>query len=158
MWPITLQAAGRHQCSYLITLQKQEFILQGGDQAWLKGLGHIPQKLRNLYDINKILAHQPWLLKTSHIKVSMLVLWFCFCRRWVGQSSRKLVIDLSGCRDLVAFTPFPAPLSRDRVLFFWLLLARIEDGSARGISGFSSVFFEMLIHLKTHSFCRNIVW
>lgn len=67
---LILQAAGRHQCSYLITLQKQEFLLQGGDHNWLKGLNYIPQKLRNLYDINKILAHRPWLLNKSHIEVS----------------------------------------------------------------------------------------
>lgn len=63
------QAAGRHQCSYLIALQKHEFLLQGGDQGWLKGLDYIPQKLRNLYDVNKILAHRPWLLNNSHIEV-----------------------------------------------------------------------------------------
>lgn len=65
---IAIMAAGRHQCSYLINLQKQEFILQGGDQAWLKGLNHIPQKLRDLYEINKILAHRPWLLSKTHIQ------------------------------------------------------------------------------------------
>ncbi|CAH0546826.1 unnamed protein product [Brassicogethes aeneus] len=65
---IAIMASGRHQCSYLISLQKQEFILQGGDQNWLKGLNCIPQKLRNLYDINKTLAHRPWLLKKSHIE------------------------------------------------------------------------------------------
>lgn len=66
---ISLQAAGRHQCSYLISLQKQEFLLQGGDHTWLKGLSRIPQKLRDLYEINKILAHRPWLLTKSHIEV-----------------------------------------------------------------------------------------
>ncbi|XP_017786260.1 PREDICTED: sestrin homolog isoform X2 [Nicrophorus vespilloides] len=65
---IAIMAAGRHQCSYLIQLQKQEFLVQGGDQSWLKGLHCIPQKLRNLYDINKILAHRPWLLNKSHIE------------------------------------------------------------------------------------------
>ncbi|XP_075217605.1 sestrin isoform X2 [Lycorma delicatula] len=65
---IAIMAAGRHQCSYLIQLQKQEFILNGGDQTWLKGLSKIPQKLRNLYEINKILAHRPWLLNKSHIE------------------------------------------------------------------------------------------
>lgn len=65
---IAIMAAGRHQCSYLINLQKNEFVLQGGDQMWLKGLSHIPQKLRNLYEINKILAHRPWLLNKSHIE------------------------------------------------------------------------------------------
>lgn len=65
---IAIMAAGRHQCSYLISLQKQEFLLQGGDQNWLKGLNYIPSKLRNLYEINKILAHRPWLLNKSHIE------------------------------------------------------------------------------------------
>ncbi|KAG8238934.1 hypothetical protein J437_LFUL000772 [Ladona fulva] len=65
---IAIMAAGRHQCSYLINLQKQEFLLQGGDPTWLKGLSQIPQKLRDLYEINKILAHRPWLLNKSHIE------------------------------------------------------------------------------------------
>lgn len=69
---ILLQAAGRHQCSYLISLQKQEFLLQGGDHTWLKGLSRIPQKLRDLYEINKILAHRPWLLTKSHIEVKTI--------------------------------------------------------------------------------------
>ena len=61
-------AAGRHQCSYLINMQKQEFLMQGGNQSWLKGLSHIPKKLYDLYEINKILAHRPWLLNKSHIE------------------------------------------------------------------------------------------
>ncbi|XP_019871631.2 sestrin homolog [Aethina tumida] len=65
---IAIMAAGRHNCSYLISLQKQEFLLQGGDHNWLKGLNAIPKKLRNLYDINKTLAHRPWLLNKSHIE------------------------------------------------------------------------------------------
>ncbi|XP_074034358.1 sestrin isoform X2 [Leptinotarsa decemlineata] len=65
---IAIMAAGRHQCNYLISLQKQEFLLQGGEPNWLKGLKYIPQKLRNLNDINKILAHRPWLLCRSHIE------------------------------------------------------------------------------------------
>ncbi|KAF7266090.1 hypothetical protein GWI33_020542 [Rhynchophorus ferrugineus] len=65
---IAIIAAGRHQCSYLIALQKQEFLLQGGEQNWLRGLEHVPEKLRKLYDINKILAHRPWLLNVSHIE------------------------------------------------------------------------------------------
>ncbi|XP_014262204.1 sestrin homolog [Cimex lectularius] len=65
---IAIMAAGRHQCSYLINSQKQEFLLQGGDQGWLRGLSHIPQKLRDLYEINKVLAHRPWLLNKTHIQ------------------------------------------------------------------------------------------
>ena len=65
-----LQAAGRHQSSYLVNIQTTEFLLQGGDERWLKGLQHIPKKLRDLYEINKILAHRPWLLNKSHVEVS----------------------------------------------------------------------------------------
>ena len=70
MWFIfMLQAAARHQCSYLVNIQTTEFLLQGGDERWLKGLDHIPQKLRNLYEVNKILAHRPWLIGKSHVEV-----------------------------------------------------------------------------------------
>lgn len=69
-----MQAAGRHQCSYLVQLQRQEFLAQGGDKSWLKGLQNIPQKLRNLYEVNKLLAHRPWLLNKSHIQVSVILI------------------------------------------------------------------------------------
>ncbi|XP_063984928.1 sestrin-3 isoform X1 [Diachasmimorpha longicaudata] len=65
---IAIMAAGRHQCSYLINLQKGEFLLQGGDRTWLQGLRSLPAKLQNLYEINKILAHRPWLLNKTHIE------------------------------------------------------------------------------------------
>ncbi|XP_017881716.1 sestrin-1 [Ceratina calcarata] len=65
---IAIMAAGRHQCSYLINLQKGEFLLQGGDPSWLQGLKSIPGKLQDLYEINKILAHRPWLLNKTHIE------------------------------------------------------------------------------------------
>nr|XP_012221931.1 PREDICTED: sestrin-3 isoform X2 [Linepithema humile] len=65
---IAIMAAGRHQCSYLINLQKTEFLLQNGDPSWLKGLKSIPRRLQDLYEINKILAHRPWLLNKSHIE------------------------------------------------------------------------------------------
>ena len=70
---IWLQAAGRHQCSYLINLQKSEFLHQGGDPSWLRGLKSIPSKLNDLYEINKILAHRPWLLNETHIAVSIFI-------------------------------------------------------------------------------------
>ncbi|KAI1294604.1 Sestrin-3 [Halotydeus destructor] len=64
---IAIMAAARHQCSYLVNLQKQEFTMHG-DMRWLQGLDQIPQKLRDLNEINKILAHQPWLFNKSHIE------------------------------------------------------------------------------------------
>ena len=68
---LVLQAAARHQCSYLIGIQTNEFLLQGGDERWLKGLDHIPKKLRDLYELNKIMAHRPWLITRAHIEVGV---------------------------------------------------------------------------------------
>uniref|UniRef100_T1J3W8 Sestrin n=1 Tax=Strigamia maritima TaxID=126957 RepID=T1J3W8_STRMM len=65
---IAILAAARHRCSYLVNLQKQEFLLIGGDPNWLKGLQHIPKKLRDIYEINKILSHRPWLITKEHIE------------------------------------------------------------------------------------------
>lgn len=47
--------------------------MQGGNQMWLKGLRYIPQKLLDLYEINKILAHRPWLLNKTHIEVCIVL-------------------------------------------------------------------------------------
>ena len=60
---LTFQAAARFQCSYLMELQKREFLYQGGDPKWLQGLDAAPQKLTSLYHINKMMAHRPWVLK-----------------------------------------------------------------------------------------------
>ena len=51
-------------------LYEIEFLKQQGKKTWLQGLENIPAKLRALCEINKILAHQPWLLSASHIEVS----------------------------------------------------------------------------------------
>lgn len=63
------QAASRHQCSYLVNSQITEFLNQGGDERWLKGLDHVPKKLQDLNEINKILAHRPWLIQKGHMEV-----------------------------------------------------------------------------------------
>ncbi|KAH8290685.1 hypothetical protein KR054_005020, partial [Drosophila jambulina] len=65
---LAIIAAARHQCPYLVKRYEKEFINQGGDNAWLGGLDFIPAKLRAIYDINKILAHRPWLLRKEHIE------------------------------------------------------------------------------------------
>lgn len=65
---LAIMAAARHQCTYLINLHEKEFLKQGGDPKWLKGLNNVPPKLRAIYDINKILAHRPWLLNKEHIE------------------------------------------------------------------------------------------
>jgi len=60
---IAIMAAARYQCTYLMELQKREFLYQGGDPQWLRGLDAAPSKLTSLYYINKMMAHRPWVLK-----------------------------------------------------------------------------------------------
>lgn len=65
---IAIMGASRHRCCYLVQLYEIEFLKQQGDKTWLQGLDYIPAKLRALSTINKILAHQPWLLSPDHIE------------------------------------------------------------------------------------------
>jgi sestrin len=65
---LAIIAAGRNKCNYLVNLHEEEFKDAGGDPRWLNGLEFIPQKLRAIYDVNKILAHRPWLLTKEHIE------------------------------------------------------------------------------------------
>ncbi|CAL8315834.1 unnamed protein product [Lota lota] len=65
---IGIMAAARHQCSYLVNLHVNDFLQVGGDPKWLNGLDGAPQKLQHLGELNKILAHRPWLLTKDHIE------------------------------------------------------------------------------------------
>lgn len=65
---LAIMAAARNKCNYLVNLHEKQFLDEGGDKKWLDGLNFIPQKLRAIYDINKILAHRPWLLTKEHIE------------------------------------------------------------------------------------------
>ncbi|XP_028294946.1 sestrin-1 isoform X1 [Gouania willdenowi] len=65
---IGIMAAARHQCSYLVNLHVNDFLQVGGDPKWLNGLNEAPQKLQQLGELNKILAHRPWLLTKEHIE------------------------------------------------------------------------------------------
>lgn len=48
-----------------------EFLKTGGIAEWLNGLEYIPQRLKNLNEINKLLAHRPWLITKEHIQVPL---------------------------------------------------------------------------------------
>ncbi|XP_057240722.1 sestrin-2 isoform X2 [Malurus melanocephalus] len=65
---IAIMAAARHRCSYLVGLHMGEFLQVGGNPVWLQGLHCAPPKLRNLNEINKLLAHRPWLVTKEHIE------------------------------------------------------------------------------------------
>uniref|UniRef100_A0A336N032 CSON005879 protein n=1 Tax=Culicoides sonorensis TaxID=179676 RepID=A0A336N032_CULSO len=65
---LAIMAAARHDCSYLVNLHEKKFLQARGDPKWLNGLEFVPQKLRAIYEINKILCHRPWLLNKEHIE------------------------------------------------------------------------------------------
>lgn len=62
-----IMAAAEHKCQYLVSLQKLYFLQHGGDPLWLKGVNHVPEKLRNISTLLMILARQPWSLNENHI-------------------------------------------------------------------------------------------
>jgi len=65
---IAIMAAARHKCSYLVHLMEQQFINEGGDRSWLKGIQNAPKKFRNLSTLNKFLAHAPWRITADLIE------------------------------------------------------------------------------------------
>jgi hypothetical protein len=65
---IAIMAAARHKCIYLVKQQEKEFLSQKGNKSWLSGFEHIPNKLRDLHELNKLLCHAPWLISQNHIR------------------------------------------------------------------------------------------
>ncbi|XP_030637550.1 sestrin-3 [Chanos chanos] len=65
---IAIMAAARHQCWYLVRAHMREFYRRAVCLDWLKGLQFSDQKLQKLNEINKILAHRPWLITKEHIQ------------------------------------------------------------------------------------------
>ncbi|XP_077151778.1 sestrin-2 isoform X2 [Ranitomeya variabilis] len=64
---VAIMASARHHCVYLVSLHSSSFLQAGGDPRWLEGLSYAPLKLRRLNDLNKYLAHRPWLITKEHI-------------------------------------------------------------------------------------------
>ncbi|KFQ48521.1 Sestrin-3, partial [Nestor notabilis] len=92
-------AIARHQCRYLVNLHVLQFLRAGGDPQWLRGLDFIPPKLRNLNEINKILAHRPWLITKEHIeKLLKISEW-----SWSLAELVHAVVLLAHCHALTSF-------------------------------------------------------
>jgi len=53
-----------------VSIYEIEFLKFNGDKEWLKGIQYVPRKLQRLSDINKYLAHQPWLIDPNQIEVN----------------------------------------------------------------------------------------
>ncbi|XP_049848228.1 sestrin homolog isoform X2 [Schistocerca gregaria] len=64
---IAILASSQFRCYYLVMQQEQEFLNNRGSPEWLKSTENLPPKLRNLLEVNAILAHQPWLIEPRHI-------------------------------------------------------------------------------------------
>ncbi|XP_014909650.1 sestrin-2 isoform X1 [Poecilia latipinna] len=65
---VSVMAAARHHCSYMVQQHSKAFLEAGGDKSWLSGIKHAPVKLRSLHTLNKLLAHRPWLITQQHIQ------------------------------------------------------------------------------------------
>eukprot|EP01083_Nonionella_stella_P052542 139363_1 len=57
----------RFRCTALIELFEHLFLEHGGYKAWLEGVNFAPKKLQDLLLLNRLLAHQPWLVAKDHI-------------------------------------------------------------------------------------------
>eukprot|EP01091_Cochliopodium_minus_P016544 TRINITY_DN6241_c0_g2_i1.p1 TRINITY_DN6241_c0_g2~~TRINITY_DN6241_c0_g2_i1.p1 ORF type:complete len:576 (+),score=135.49 TRINITY_DN6241_c0_g2_i1:183-1730(+) len=71
---IAILAAARFNCDYLVRLQQEEFLSNGGDKEWLeKGLkaSSMPKKIVALAEFNALLAHCPW--KVGNENISELI-------------------------------------------------------------------------------------
>ncbi|CAI8021574.1 Sestrin-1 [Geodia barretti] len=54
---------------FMVSLQQKEFLANGGDPAWTEGgIQSLPAKMLNFLTVNKLLAHQPWLVTPVHMK------------------------------------------------------------------------------------------
>ncbi|XP_066917140.1 sestrin-1-like isoform X2 [Clytia hemisphaerica] len=65
---IGIIGAARHQCSLLVEECERKFMLCDGDPDWLDSIENIPNKLKKLFTLNKLLAHQPWLINVDVLK------------------------------------------------------------------------------------------
>lgn len=67
---LIFKGAARHQCASLVEECERMFVMAGGNHEWLESIENVPPKLRKLFALSKLLAHQPWLINAEVIKVS----------------------------------------------------------------------------------------
>lgn len=96
---IAIMAAARHQCSYLVGSHMTEFLQTGGDPEWLLGLHRAPEKLRKLSEVNKLLAHRPWLITKEHIQALLKT----GEHSWSLAELIQALVLLTHCHSLASF-------------------------------------------------------
>ncbi|KAG0168863.1 Sestrin-1 [Apophysomyces sp. BC1034] len=62
-----IMAAAEQRCQYLVSVLKLDFLQNGGDPVWLKGIEHCPPKLRHISGLVLKMARQPWRLSEEDI-------------------------------------------------------------------------------------------
>lgn len=67
------------------------FLEEGGDPIWLENVQKAPKKIQDLLHLNRLLAHQPWLLTEQHIAVRFGSLPSYYSLGFLVQSSRTCV-------------------------------------------------------------------
>ncbi|CAB1337231.1 unnamed protein product [Coregonus sp. 'balchen'] len=111
---IAIMAAAQHHCGYLVSLHSAQFLRVGGDPLWLQGLKAVPPRLQHLDQLNKVLAHQPWLTARSHIQALLKTGEQC----WSLAELVQAVVLLAHCHSLSSFVfgsgtdADPVPLPR----------------------------------------------
>ncbi|KAJ1964122.1 hypothetical protein IWQ62_003021 [Dispira parvispora] len=56
-------------CYYGVSLLTYEFIRNGGDPTWLKGISHVPKSLQALVYFCSLLRNKPWLISKDHLRI-----------------------------------------------------------------------------------------
>lgn len=74
---IAIMAVSTVKSEYMLSFLENEFLLTGGEISWIiEGIksSTMHKKLKELFNINNLIAHQPWKLQVKDIK-DMLVYW-----------------------------------------------------------------------------------
>lgn len=65
---LAIMAVSCYQCDYLLNILEEQFVLEGGDLAWItEGLAKVDPRLARFSELNEIMAFRPWAVTTSHL-------------------------------------------------------------------------------------------
>lgn len=66
---LSIMAVSCYECEYLLKIQEEQFLLNGGDVSWLtEGLKIVDPKLQRISELNELIAYRPWALSSTHIE------------------------------------------------------------------------------------------
>ncbi|KAI8084711.1 PA26 p53-induced protein-domain-containing protein [Halteromyces radiatus] len=68
-----IMASAEQQCQYLVSILKLDFLQNGGDPVWLKGIDYCPVKLQRITGFVLKMARQPWRLTEDDLLELMTV-------------------------------------------------------------------------------------